>query len=129
MQTKKWFQKTKIKKNKVNKYGAVRSNGFASKLENAVFLILQQMEKDGEIKDLRCQHPVELTLSKIRTKVDFSYTGCIDGRQYFVEAKGIETERWKIIKKLWKFYGSATLIIYKGNFRYPKIDEIIEPQP
>lgn len=111
---------------KKHKYSAVKSNGFASKLENAVYQILKIQEKAGEIKDLRCQHAVELTRAKIRCKIDFSYIDTKTNETVFAEAKGVVSDRWRIFKKLWKHYGLGTLIIYKGTYKKPYIDEIIK---
>lgn len=107
------------------KYGNISSAGFSSKLEAAVSQIHELMVKAGSISELRCQHPAELTAAKIRCKIDFSFIE--DGRLTFAEAKGVETDRWKIIEKLWRFYGPGKLYIYKGSYLNPKITEVIVP--
>ena len=109
------------------KYGNVKSGGFSSKLESAVYQILRLREKSGEISNIRCQHAVELTQAKIRCKIDFSYRLNSTDELFFVEAKGVETDRWRIIEKLWQFYGPAVLEIWGGTYRNPKTIRIITP--
>ena len=57
-------------------YGAVRTNGFSSKFESAVYDLLKLRERAGEIFDIRCQQPVVLQPGprtvKITWKIDFS---------------------------------------------------------
>ena len=43
-----------------SKYRNIRINGSASKKEAKRKLVLEQMERDGKITDLRCQVPFEL---------------------------------------------------------------------
>ena len=47
--------------------------------------------------------------------------------EIFVEAKGVKTDRWLIAEKLWKFYGPAPLELWKGDWRQPKLVELIIP--
>ena len=109
----------------MNKYNADNSNGFASKLEAEVYNILMFKQNTGLISNLRCQHSVELTRAKIGCKIDFSFEQ--NGILCFAEAKGMETDRWRIIKKLWRFYGPGDLYMYTGHYRDPKLSEIIKP--
>jgi hypothetical protein len=110
----------------MNKYNNIRSNGFASKLESAVFNMLSLLQKAKEIKDLRCQDPVELTCAKIRCKIDFSYTDVKTKQTVYVEAKGVVTERWRIIAKLWPWYGPGELLIYGGHYSNPSLIDHIK---
>ena len=108
----------------MNKFNADNSSGFASKLEASVYQILKFKQKAGLISDLRCQAPVSLTRASIGCKVDFSFTE--KGKLCFAEAKGIATDRWQIIKKLWPFYAPGKLFIYTGHYRDPRLTEIVE---
>lgn len=110
------------------KYGNKRTaNGFPSKLEEAVYNLLQLFVKGGEIKDLVRQPQVRLTKAGIGYKPDFKYTDCKTGEDVWVEAKGVETEGYLIRKRLWKHYGPGKLEIYKGTYRRPKLVEVIQP--
>ena len=111
----------------MNKYNADSSCGFASKLEAAVYQILKFKVKAGLIKSLECQSSVELTNANIRCKIDFSYIDTVSLEKCWAEAKGIETDRWQIIQKLWKFYGPGKLLIYKGSYQSPRLVEILTP--
>ena len=108
------------------KFRSVRTDGMASKLEAAVRQILFLREKAGEIRDIKSQCRVELTLACIATKVDFCFTDCSTGETVYAEAKGFETDRWKIIKRLWRFYGPAKMEIWTGSYSNPKMTEEIE---
>jgi hypothetical protein len=110
-----------------SKYGSKRTNGFASSLENSVHELLLIRERSGEIRDIRQQHTVSMTRADIRCKIDFSFIECATEKLIFVEAKGLETDRWRIIKKLWRFYGPSTLEIWKGRAKKPYLDEVIQP--
>jgi len=110
---------------KRGKFGAIRTNGFASKLESAVHDILKLKEHGGEIFEVVCQSPVELTDANIRYKADFRYTDKKTGEYVWVEAKGAEGDRWRLIKKLWPHYGPGRLEVWRGTYRYPKLIEVI----
>lgn len=110
-----------------SKFGNVYSCGFASKLEAAVVQILRFREKAGQIFDVRLQHAVELTDAKIRCKIDASYLIDEAMPRIYVEAKGVVTERWAIIEKLWPHYGPGPLELWKGDFRGPKMVDLIKP--
>lgn len=109
---------------KGNKYNAKRTeyNGrtFDSKGEAARAAELDLMLKNGLISDLNFQPDYRLTDAAIRYRADFSYIR--DGKLYAEDFKGVETDRFKMIKKLWLYYGPVTLLIYdKSGFR-EKID-------
>ena len=113
---------------KKNKFGAIRSNGYGSKLENAVYQILLLREKSGEIKDIRKQHLVDLGY-RIFWKVDFSFLEISTDERVWAEAKGIETERYRICLKLWRYgNGPGKLEIWKGSYQRPTLDEIVIPE-
>ena len=110
-----------------NKYRAKATNGFPSKLESAVYDILVQREADGEISEIRRQHTVILqdgpANQKISWKVDFSFIK--EDILWFAEAKGIETESYKLKLKLWRALCTNPLEIWKGSYQKPKLVEIV----
>lgn len=111
----------------MGKYKAQRTNGFASKLESAVYDLLKLQEKLCLITDIQCQRTVVLQEGgkdvRIAWKVDFSCS--VNGKTVYVEAKGIETNDYKLKLKLWKKNPPAELIIYKGHYSKPFIAERI----
>jgi hypothetical protein len=113
--------------NRPSKYRAVKSGDFPSKLEAAVHQILLLRQKAGEITDIKRQVRVELTKAAIATKVDFSFIDVKTGTVTFCEAKGVKTERYRLIERLWRFYGPSPLEVYGGNYRNPKLMEVIVP--
>jgi hypothetical protein len=117
------------KKNKYRAIAAKATDGrsFHSKLERSVYEMLKLRQRAKEIQDLECQVQVRLTDAQIGTKVDFAFTLRMTGERQFAEAKGFETERWLIIRKLWKHYGPAPLEIWTGTAAKPRVTEIIVP--
>lgn len=123
------FLKGGPKRNKFNaRKTTVDGIAFSSALEASVYSILKLKEFQGEITDLRLQHPVRLTNAKVRCKIDFSATDTKTGRLCFYEAKGIVQDRWKIIKLLWKTYGPGILYIYTGSYKRPSLSEVVVPE-
>lgn len=112
-----------------HKYGAVRTaDGFPSKLEKAVWEMLRIMQAANEIKDLKRYHTVVLSDAKVRWKCDFIFTNVKTGGQELAEAKGKEDARFRVVKKLYKEYGTMPLQIWKGNYRRPFLFETIKPK-
>lgn len=115
---------------KFNKYNAKRvtyeSRSFGSQLERSVFLVLKSKEDAGEISELRTQEQLYLTRAKIGYKVDFSFINKQTGKKEFTEAKGLEGERWRVIKKLWPYYGFGPLHVWKGSHQNPRLYETIK---
>ncbi len=111
-------------------YGAVKTRGMGSKFEAAVYDILKLRELAGEIKDIKCQQPVVLQPGprtvKITWKVDFSFCLVSDGSLEYVEAKGFESDVYRMKLKMFRAQRPAPLTIYKGTYRRPFIAERIE---
>lgn len=100
----------------------VAGRTFDSGGEGMHFLYLQQREKNGEIKDLRCQVSVYLTKARIQYIVDFAYTLCVNGEEIFEEYKnGLLTPEWRLKKRLWEYYGPAKLIVVHGHDKHETI--------
>lgn len=117
----------------LRKYGnkKIKAYGYSfdSKLERAVFEMLLIWQNSGDIKDLR-HHPgtVYLSEAKIGYRPDFCWTNAKDGQLIYGEAKGYETDVYKIKKKLWAFYGPSILLVWKGSPKYLKLTETIVPR-
>lgn len=81
-----------------SKYRAVRTNGYASKLEARVAARLHALKASGVINVLLEQVPIKFA-SGVKFVCDFMaiYDG---GRVEFVEAKGVETAAFKIKMRL-----------------------------
>lgn len=107
-----------------------RSGGFPSKLEAAVFDHLKIRELAGEISELTRQATVVLQDGppniRIAWKVDFRFIETDTGDVAYAEAKGIETEDYKLKLKLWRFKRPAKLYIFKGNYTAPRVTEVIK---
>jgi hypothetical protein len=122
-----------------NKYGAKRTvvdgQSFPSKLEADVYCHLKMLEKAGELEELVRQPTVYLTDAKISYKPDFQCSipriktddGIRIWGTVYIEAKGLETERYRLIKKLWKHYGLYPLHVYKANRKGVYLAEEIIP--
>lgn len=101
---------------------------FASKFEAEIFQRLSLMEAAGEVKEIRCQDHVFLTEARIEYIPDFRVFDLKLQQLVWHEAKGFETDVFRLKKKLWKFYGPGRLIIYKGNAKSYRIAEVIIPR-
>lgn len=116
-------------KNRTGKYGRTRwtNDGytFDSKLESAVYDLLKVRQEAGEIEILKTQDVVRLSDAEITYRADFKIRNVQENRIEWVEAKGVETDRWRIIKKLWKHYGPGRLEIWKGTYKKPFLKETI----
>lgn len=87
--------------------------GFPSQLERDVYEYQVMRQKSGEIKNLRRQVQVYLTEAKILYKPDYAWELTSNDQTEYGEAKGFETEVWRIKRRLWKHYGPGTLYVYK----------------
>ena len=110
----------------MGKYQSKSVDGFPSKLEKSVYEMLLLQEKCGAISDLKRQHNVHLTKSKILFQVDFSFIE--NGERVYCEAKGFETAVYRIKRRLWKNYGPGELRVFKGNYRKLILSECIFPE-
>lgn len=128
-----FFSKGRFRKKAGSKYNAKPTNGFPSKLEAAVHMLLTIREKAGEISDIRRQQSVVLQEGpptvRIAWKVDFSFIETKTGERVYAEAKGVETADYKLKLKLWRANPPATLEIYKGSYRRPTLALRIERKP
>lgn len=100
---------------------------FASELEAALYDLLMLRERAGEFRDLRCQPQVYLTDARIVMKPDFiAYDE--EQRPLYFEAKGFETDIWRLKRRLWEYYGPGPLEVWKGSAKRPRLVEIITPK-
>lgn len=104
-----------------NKYNARKSKGFLnkdrwfdSKAEADYGDVLRAREIDGEIAELEFQPQYDLTCD-IKYKADFAYVEVKTGRRVTVDVKGAETDRFSMIKKLWRYHGPNVLEIVKRS--------------
>ena len=99
---------------------------FASKGGADCYVYLKLLERGLTISGLTCQVQTDLSAG-VMYKADFRYYDMKLKRDIWAEFKGVETDRWSIIKKLWKCYGPGLLRIYKGTGLGIVVDEEIEP--
>jgi hypothetical protein len=109
-----------------NKYNAkriiVHGKSFPSKAEASHYGQLLLRLRAGEIMELECQPTVRLTDAGISYKPDFKYFE--NSLPVWCEVKGVITDRFRLIKKLWKFYGPGPLEIWIGG----RLSETIIPK-
>jgi hypothetical protein len=114
------------------------NHSHGSKLESAVCSLLRARELAGEILIEQVQDHIAICgppghdcpQRKIYIP-DFrcSYRkGRKKGLPFWVEAKGFANDRWPTNKTLWRHYGPGDLEIYVGDWRSPRLDEIIVPR-
>ena len=111
------------------KYGAVagwhEGKYFRSKGEHERWKELQLLERAGAITKLEWQPKYKLTRAKISYTSDYSYVQA--GKKITEDFKGKATDRWKVIKKLWQYYGPNTLRVTKKQGKQIVIVEEIIP--
>ena len=85
---------------------------FDSKAERERYIQLKVLESAGEIAHLQ-YHCCVVTLTDVGLtyKPDFTYRE--NNIDIYEDVKGVETDRWKIIKKLWRGYGLSILRVAK----------------
>ena len=106
-----------------NKYNAIRSaanekiypelkaRSFPSQIERDRAQELVLLQRAGDISELVFQPRVYV--SGISYHPDCAYRERKSGEKDYEEVKGLETERWRIVKKLWYFSGPGVLYIMK----------------
>jgi hypothetical protein len=103
------------------KYGAKRSkclvykHNHRSKLEASLCDWIAAKEQTREYRRLGTEVSVRLSAAGIRYVADFHVRDLVNMRDLFLEAKGMETERFRVIKQLWREYGPAPLLVFKGT--------------
>lgn len=126
-------RRTAIRPKGWNKYGAIRtrdpldvSRSFDSKGEAERGATLRLLQRAGEISELQFQVTFHLTAAAIGYRADFVYVE--KGRMVAEDFKGVETERFKIICRLWRHYGPCLLRVTKrarGNRGFRVAQEIM----
>jgi hypothetical protein len=123
-----FFMAYKFNLQSKNKFRARSVNGFPSKLESAVHDELLRRQILGEIKNIKRQQVVDLGFT-IKWKIDFSFELVETGELIYAEAKGIETEDFKLKLKLYRYgQGKHPLEIYRGSYKSPKLTETVYPK-
>jgi len=101
-----------------NKFNAKRAKSnltnrwYDSKAERDYGEILKLRELAGEIEYLTAQPVIDLAC-EIKYRCDFHYFELKTERFIYAEVKGVETERFRMIKKLWRVHGDGLLQIVK----------------
>ena len=107
-----------------NKKVSSDGHSFASKLEAAVYQMLKY-----EWENVEVQPSVYLTEARILYKPDFKvWQTNSELSGLYAEAKGFETDVWRIKRRLWEHYGPGRLQIYKGSHLRPVLAEVIVPK-
>lgn len=110
-----------------SKFGAIRTEGFASKLENSVYHLLLLRMNEGEFTKIIKQKSIDLAFG-ITWKVDFSCERP-DGTMLYCEAKGMETPDYRLKVKMWAYgAGPGVLEIWKGSYQKPYLEKTIIPK-
>lgn len=122
-----WPQKGahKYKARSVAKSG----RAYASKLESSLHDYLINMERAGEIREIKQQVRVKLSAAEIVLIPDYSAVEVSTGQTVFYESKGFETPEWRIKRRLWLAYGPSRLYVFKGTYKCLKLKEVLTPKP
>lgn len=118
-----------FRKNKYNAHPTlIDGKSFPSMGEASLYAQLKFREKIGEIKDLSCYPTVRLSAADISWKIDMQYYCIKRDCMVYAEFKGFETERYRLVKRLYAVYGKEILEVYKANKRGVYLDETIKPR-
>lgn len=116
---------------KPHKYNAKKTvidgESFPSGLEARTWAYLKFQQNQGLLTELTRKATVHFELIDLTYKADMKYTDP-GGVSRWVEAKGAETDRWRIIKKIWAAIGPGALDVYKANSRGIYLAETIIPK-
>jgi hypothetical protein len=98
-----------------NKYHAKRciykGIKFSSQGEMRCYQYLELLEKAGYLRDIETHITTKL-IAGISHKTDFRMWDIKAEQLVYAEFKGMVTDRWRIIKKLWKIFGPAELRVF-----------------
>lgn len=84
------------------------------------------MVAKGELELLTCKPYIYLTRARIPMIPDFKAFDTELKEEVYFEAKGFETEKWILKRKLWTVYGPGRLRVFKGSARsFRMVEEII----
>lgn len=99
-------------------------------MESAVNDILIEQQLLGLIYDMKRQQSIVLIdgsqKERITWRMDFTYKDSKTDEIICCEAKGFETDVYRLKLKLYRKFKPHKLIIYKGSYKKPFIDEVIE---
>lgn len=107
-----------------------------SKLEASVCNIIALRERAGELVHLG--HEVHVCIcgpighvcgsrSKIQYVADFRCKYAASGEELLIEAKGFESETWRLKRRLYMHHGAHPLEIWGGSWQNPSLTETIIP--
>lgn len=117
-----------------NKFNAKRAKSnltnrwYDSTAERDYAEILRLRELANEIRDVTAQPVIDLTCD-IKYRCDFHYFEISTERFIYAEVKGVETERFRMIKNLWRIHGDGLLQIVKrksANSPFIVVQEIYQ---
>jgi hypothetical protein len=118
-----YYRRTKAKYG--NKKVEHAGRTFDSKGEKGCYDMLLLLEKAGEIRDIEQQVSIDL-IAGIKYRADFRFWDLKLGQKVLGEYKGMETEVWRLKRKLYKVFGPHRLRVFKGyGLRISVVEEII----
>ncbi len=88
--------------------------------------MLELLKRAGEIRDYEHHPPaVELCGGLVKWKVDYRVAG-INGEEYYVEVKGMQTEGYRIKLNIWKYERPFPLFVVTkvGPMRFKVIEQV-----
>ena len=100
---------------------------FDSRLEGALYAHLKLRVHGGELQELVTKPNVYLTRARLLMIPDFKAFDVLRGCEVYFEAKGYETEVWRLKRRLWKVYGPGPLCVFKGSAKRLTLVEEIAP--
>lgn len=126
-----------------DRYGVARvaaaGESYRSGLEVVIHENLKAMEKAGAIAILAREDHVRMHAASFLYIPDFKCLALktlrfLDrqverGEEFWVEAKGADTDIWRRNYRLWEYHGPGKLVIYRGSHSRYRLTEVLVPRP
>ncbi len=108
-----------------NKYNAVRHGVYDSGAEEEYAMVLELLQRAGQIREFEHHPPAVQLTARIKWKVDYKVTDN-DGNEFWVEVKGMPTEGYSLKLRLWKDLMDAPLFVVTkyGKLRFRVIESV-----
>ena len=99
-----------------SRLGNLRFRRYDSRAEADYRQLLETRLQFGEIRDIEEQPRIELERG-IFYRPDFTFFEIRTERQIWVEVKGVETDRFRFITKIWRLHGPGLLQVVRRRGR------------
>ena len=101
---------------------------FASACEADYVAEVRVRERSGEVADVELQPKVTL-VAGITYKPDVVFTDTATGVRKWIEVKGVVSDRFRLVMKLWRYSGPGLLVVVKRKSKRSGFQTVREIMP